>query len=138
MNNISKHISYTEATENKRNIENIPNDIQLKNMVVLAETVFEPLREAFGVPLHITSFFRSKALNEAVGGSSTSQHLEGCAMDIDGDLSGIDNVLIGDWIRDNLEFDQLIYEKYNKEKNKCNWIHVSYRKNKNRKQILYK
>ncbi len=138
MNNISKHISYTEATENKRNIENIPNDIQLKNMVVLAETVFEPLREAFGVPLHITSFFRSKALNEAVGGSSTSQHLEGSAMDIDGDLSGIDNVLIGDWIRDNLEFDQLIYEKYNKKTNKCNWIHVSYRKNKNRKQILYK
>jgi len=138
MDNISKHISYKEATENSRNIKNIPNDIQLKSMKDLAEAVFEPLREAFGVPLYITSFFRSSALNKAVGGSNTSQHMTGCAMDIDGDLSNVDNMKIGKWIKDNLEFDQLIYEKYNKKTNKCNWIHVSYRKNKNRKQILYK
>lgn len=139
MNKISKHISYKEATNSytakKENIDNIPNDQQLESMKALAENIFEPLREAINTPIYIASFFRSNALNLKIGGAYGSQHTKGEAFDLDADRYGhTTNKKIFDYIKDNLEFDQLIWE-YGTNSNP-NWVHVSYKKVNNRKQIL--
>lgn len=135
---ISKHISYQEATHSntatRRGIKNIPNDVELKAMKTLAERVFEPLRVHFNEPIKINSFFRSTALNKQIGGSKTSQHCTGEAIDLDA-LNGITNKQLYDYIKNNLEFDQLIWE-FGTDKNP-DWVHVSYTTTKtNRKQLL--
>ena len=133
MENISKHISYTEATHSptavKLGINNNPNEMQLEAMKLVAEKCFEPLRIWYGKPIKINSFFRSDLLNRAVKGSLTSQHKKGEAIDIDAG-SKEENKKLFDYIKNHLEFDQVINE-YN-----YSWVHVSYSKVKNRKQIL--
>ena len=100
----------------------------------LAKNVFEPLRIFFDEPIRVNSFFRSEALNIKVGGSKTSQHCKGEAFDIDA-LNGITNKELFDYILNNLEFDQLIWE-YGDEKNP-DWVHVSLKMNgQNRGQVL--
>ena len=142
MDNISKHITYSEATSSylalKYGIINIPNEFQLKNMILLAEAIFEPLRAFVGRPIAVTSFFRSKALNSKLKGSRTSQHManNGAAMDLDADVYGyITNKDIFDYIRENLDFDQLIAE-YPDDKGNPAWVHVSYKEKGNRKQVF--
>ena len=139
MDKISEHISYKEATASQtaaiRGISNAPNAEQLKNMKEVANAIFEPVRRNFGKPIFISSFFRSQALNQAIGGSSTSQHCDGEAMDIDGDRTGVSNKAIFDFIREKLDFDQLISE-FGTEENP-DWVHVSYTNDRsNRKQVL--
>lgn len=139
MDKISAHISYKEATASqtatRKNISNDPNAVQLKNMKEVANAIFEPVRIHFAKPIMINSFFRSNALNKAIGGSSTSQHCKGEAIDMDGDRTGVSNKAIFDYIRKNLDFDQLISE-FGTEGNP-DWIHVSYTtEGKNRKQVL--
>ncbi len=137
---ISKNISYTEATKSvtaiKRGIDNTPDCAALANMQFVAENIFEPVRGRFCVPIAVTSFYRSPALNKAVGGSSTSQHVKGEAMDLDADVYGvITNKYIFDYIKDNLNFDQLIWEFG--DNNEPGWVHVSLKNSgTNRKQIL--
>lgn len=136
---ISKHISYREATKSntaiKYGIHNEPSQIQLLAMKELAEKVFEPLRIHFNVPIAVTSFYRSEELNKRIGGSSTSQHCKGEAMDLDGDVyNNISNAAIFGYIAENLEFDQLIWEFGDNVE--PNWVHVSYKSGSNRKQIL--
>lgn len=142
MDKISKHITYNEATSSylalKYGIINIPNEFQLKNMILLAEAIFEPLRAFVGKPIAVTSFFRSKALNSKLKGSRTSQHManNGAAMDLDADIYGyITNKDIFDYIRENLDFDQLIAE-YPDDKGNPSWVHVSYKEKGNRKQVF--
>jgi len=135
---ISKNISYKEGTHSntaiRRRMKNEPNEEQLKAMKTLAKKVFEPLRENFGEPIRVNSFFRSIALNKAIGGSRTSQHCSGEAMDIDG-MNGVSNKKLFDYIKKNLDFDQLIWE-FGNDKNP-DWVHVSYKSVKeNRKQVL--
>jgi hypothetical protein len=106
-------------------------------MKVLAEKIFQPIRDYFGVPIHISSGYRSKKLNSAIKGSSTSQHCKGEAIDIDmdGNNSNISNRDVFDFIKDNLNFDQLIAEF--KQENDLGWVHVSYKPIGNqRKQTL--
>lgn len=140
MRNISKHISYDEATKSRtaiRNgIYNIPNATEIQRMEAVAQEVFEPVREALGgKPLRLTSFFRSIALNRALGGSSTSQHCKGEAIDIDADGSHTTNRDVFTYILENLEFDQLIWE-FGDNLNP-DWVHVSYKRNgENRCQVL--
>jgi len=140
MNNISKHITYNEAvysdTAKRLGIKNTPNEEQLVNMKIVANFVFEPLRNHFNTNIGISSFFRSKALNKAIKGSKSSQHVKGEAIDIDADIyNKITNKQIFDYVKDNLEFDQLIYE-YGTDENP-DWVHVSYTMDRpNRKQIL--
>ena len=136
---ISPHISYEEATYSdtakRLGIDNIPNFEQLCKMVIVATKVFEPLRNYFGVPIHISSFFRTIELNKAIGGSKTSQHVLGEAIDIDADKYGkITNKQIFNFIKDNLEFDQLIWEFGTNDE--PNWVHVSFKEGKNRHQVL--
>jgi hypothetical protein len=107
----------------------------LENFKKLAENVFQPIREHFGVPIHISSGYRSAALNKAVGGSASSQHCTGEAIDIDMDGTSITNAQIFNFIKDNLNFDQMIWE-FGTDKNP-DWVHVSYESTgKQRKQIL--
>jgi len=125
---ISKHVSYKEvvysATATRRGIDNDPNDEQLANMELIAEKVFEPLRKWVGGPIKINSFFRSEKLNKRIGGSSKSQHCKGQAMDIDDTLKVVANSDMYNYIKNNLDFDQLIWE-FGDDENP-NWIHVSY------------
>lgn len=137
---ISKHLSLAEVvrseTAKRRGISNVPTAEHLENFKLLAENVFEKAREHFKVPVHISSGYRSAELNRAIGGSKTSQHSKGEAIDIDmnGSRSKVTNADIYNYIKDNLEYDQLIWE-FGTDSNP-DWVHVSYSKNKNRKQRL--
>ena len=125
---ISNHISYKEGvystTATRRGIDNVPNDEQLANMELIAEKVFEPLREWVDGPIKVNSFFRSVKLNKAIGGSSKSQHCKGQAIDIDDTYGKVANSEMYHYIKENLDFDQLIWE-FGDDDNP-NWIHVSY------------
>ena len=138
MKNISKHITYAEAiysdSAKRKGIANIPNADELKAMELLANKVFEPLREFINKPIKISSFFRSKVVNSAIGGSTSSQHCKGEAIDLDDTYGGFTNAEMFHYIKDNLEFDQLIWE-YGNNVNP-DWVHVSYSKNRSRKQVL--
>ena len=140
---ISKHISYKEGvysnTALRRGINNDPNEEQLANMKLIAEKIFEPLRKYVGGPIKINSFFRSPKLNTAIGGSRTSQHCKGQAMDIDDTFKHKSNAEMYHYIKDNLDFDQMIWE-FGDDDNP-NWVHVSYvssDKNRNRCLKAYK
>ena len=125
---ISKHISYKEGvysiTATRRGIDNTPNNDQLLKMVSVAEEVFEPLRAYVGGPIKINSFFRCPELNTAIGGSSKSQHCKGQAIDIDDTFGRMTNAEMYNFIKDNLEFDQIIWEFG--DDNNPDWVHVSY------------
>jgi len=136
---ISKHISYKEATRSatalRLGIENIPNEYQLQNMEMVAKKVFEPLREAVDAPIKINSFFRCEELNKAIGGSSKSQHCQGRAIDIDDIYGHVSNAFMYYYIKDNLDFDQLIWE-FGTD-GSPDWVHVSYvDEDSNRKRCL--
>ena len=134
MKRISKHISYKEAVGSnyakQKGIKNKPNEEQVENMKLLAKEVFEPLREWVDAPIKVNSMFRSLELNTALKGSKTSSHMNGEAMDITS-MGGKSNLEMFHYIKDNLCFDQLIWE-FGKEPK---WLHVSFSKN-NRKQVL--
>lgn len=133
-NKISEHMSYAEATQTSAKAKNVPNESQLKNIKLLADEVFEPLRVLTGGPIKINSVFRSAAVNRAIGGSTSSQHManNGAAMDIEG--TNVTNAELGHLIRKNLVFDQLIYEA--PVNGEPGWIHVSYKAQNNRNQVL--
>ena len=137
MTQISKHLTLEEltysATAIKLGIVNAPTPIQIENLKTLALKVFEPTREHFGVPIHISSGYRIMNLNQALNGSITSQHCRGEAIDIDMKGDKVSNAQIFHWIKDNLKYDQLIWE-FGDKKNP-DWIHVSYC-SENRKQTL--
>ena len=128
MNRISKHITYKEATRSvtalRLGIENKPSEYELQNMELIAEKVFEPLREAVNGPIKINSFYRSEELNKAIGGSSRSQHCQGRAIDIDDFYGYVSNSYMYYYIKDNLDFDTLIWE-FGTDTNP-DWVHVSY------------
>lgn len=136
---ISKHISFTESVKSntalRLNLNNSPNEYHVSNMVGVAVNIFEPLREFVKGPIKINSMFRSEDLNTAIGGSNRSQHCEGRAMDLDDTYGHKTNAEMFNYIKDNLSFDQLIWE-FGDDKNP-NWIHVSYvSKDENRGRCL--
>ena len=140
---ISKHISYKEGvysnTATRKGINNTPNNEQLDNMELLAEEVFEPLRTYVDGPIKINSFFRFPELNTAIGGSSKSQHCKGQAIDIDDTFGYVSNAEMYHWIKENLDFDQMIWE-FGDDDNP-DWVHISYvseKKNRNRCLKAYK
>jgi hypothetical protein len=137
MTQISKHLTLEELchseTAIKLGIVNVPNQLQTENLKTLALKVFEPVREHFGVPIHISSGYRIMNLNQAIKGSITSQHCRGEAIDIDMKGDKVTNAQIFHWIKDNLKYDQLLWE-FGDKKNP-DWVHVSYTK-ENRQQTL--
>lgn len=143
MDRISKNITYNEAifsnTAKRKGIENKPNDEHISAMMSIADMVFQPLRSYVGGPIKITSFFRSPKLNQAIGGSSSSQHCKGQAMDLDDVYGHKTNAEMFMYIKENLDFDQLIWE-FGDDKNPA-WVHVSYvdkQENRNRCLKAYK
>lgn len=138
MRYISKHISWSEAvkskTAEKHEIENTPNENQIQEMKKLAKNIFEPLREWAGHPIRVNSFFRSPELCLKLKSKATSQHTKGQAIDIDS-LGNKSNAELFNYIKDNLSFDQLIWE-FGDDENP-DWIHVSFvNENTNRGNIL--
>jgi hypothetical protein len=138
---LSEHLDLAEVTRSdsakRKGISNMPTPEHIENFKKLAENIFEPIRKHFGVPIMISSGYRSKALNTAIGGSLTSQHCSGEAIDIDmdGTANGVTNKMVFEFIKANLNFDQLIWEFGTKDA--PDWVHVSFETSgKQRKQIL--
>ena len=135
---ISDNVSFKEgtfsATATRLGINNVPDKETLMNMQIIAKKIFQPLRVYVGGPIKINSFYRSPKLNKAIGGSTRSQHCKGCAMDID-DVHGFKtNNQMYHWVKDNLNFDQLIWE-FGDDDNP-DWVHISYvndKDNRNRR-----
>ena len=128
MEKISSHISHKEGvysrTAMRRGLKNKPTRTQREAMVIVAEEIFEPLRKWVGNKIKVNSFFRSPELNVAVGGSTSSQHCKGQAIDIDDTFGFKSNAEMFNWIRENLLFDQMIWEFGDDES--PDWIHISY------------
>jgi zinc D-Ala-D-Ala carboxypeptidase len=145
---LSKNLALAEVTRSetakRKGISNMPTPEHIENFKKLAENVFQPIREHFGKPIHLSSGYRSAALNKAIGGAGktvngvyipSSQHCKGEAIDIDMDGTDIKNAEIFNFIKDNVNFDQLIWE-FGTDANP-NWVHVSYNSDgPQRKQIL--
>ena len=143
MKNISEHISYKEGvysiTALRLGLNNDPTKTHLTNMELLAEKIFEPLRKHVGGPIKINSFYRGPELNKAIGGSANSQHCKGQAIDIDDVYGYMSNADMYEYIKNNLSFDQMIWEFGNSDN--PDWVHVSYvneEANRNRCLLAYK
>jgi len=124
-------------TATRKGIDNNPNQDQLDRIKTLSVAVFDPLRIWVGDQVKISSGFRSEALNKAIGGSTTSQHCanDGAAFDVDDTFGHATNKQMFNYIKDNLSFDQLIYEFG--DDNNPDWVHVSYvSASKNRMEVL--
>jgi len=139
MEKISKHVSYKEGvysiTALRLGLKNDPSDDHLYNMIKVSENVFEPLRTHVGGPIKINSFYRGPELNKAIGGSAKSQHCHGQAIDIDDTYGHASNAEMFNWIRANLNYDQMIWE-FGTDENP-NWVHISYvSKEENRNRCL--
>jgi hypothetical protein len=138
--NLSKNLTLLEMIRSdmakRKGVSNQPTPEHIENMVILANKIFQPIREHFDVPIYISSGYRSAALNKKIGGSKNSQHLTGEAIDIDMDgHPHVTNVEVFNFIRENLNFDQLIWEYGNTTT--PDWVHVSYRTTGvNRRQVL--
>ena len=134
---LSKHFSLEELcksqTATRLGIDNLAKDENvITNLKIICENILEPIRENYGIPFSPNSAYRSPKLNNAVGSSHKSQHLKGQAVDIE--IPSIDNYELAQWIRNNLDFDQLILEFFNGEPS-SGWVHVSFAE-ENRKQLL--
>jgi zinc D-Ala-D-Ala carboxypeptidase len=125
---VSKNFTLGELTKSqtalRKGINNIPDPIHLHNLHRLCDNILQPVREHFDGPVNISSGFRSVELCLAIGSSSKSQHAKGQAADFE--VLGVDNKVVAEWIRDNLDFDQLILEFYNEDDPQSGWIHCSY------------
>mgnify|MGYP001361704922 FL=1 len=134
---LSENFSLQEFTKSqtaeRRGIDNTPVEGHLENAKALFENVVQPVRDNFGVTV-INSGYRSGDLNYAIGGSNTSQHCKGQAVDIE--CPGTPNYDVAKWIEDNLDFDQLILEFYTPGIPDSGWVHVSYKTEDNRNASL--
>jgi zinc D-Ala-D-Ala carboxypeptidase len=135
---LTQHFSLQEMIKSqtalRKNIDNTPSPEAVENLKSLCENVLEKIRIHFGRPLTINSGYRGPKLNKAIGGAKNSQHMTGQAADIE--IAGMDNKILFCWIRDNLEFDQLILEYYKPGVPDSGWVHVSWNSKGNRKQVL--
>ncbi len=137
---LSENLSVKEVIKSntaiRKGIDNSPTEDHLESLEDIANDIFQPLRNALGV-ICVSSGYRSEDLNKAIGGSRKSQHSKGEALDLDNDNknNAATNTEIFNYIKDNLDFDQLIWEFGTDEK--PDWVHVSYTtKRPNRNQIL--
>ena len=136
--NLSKNFSLSELTKSqtaeRKGIDNVPSEEHIQNLIHLAETVLQPIRNEFGRPVVISSGYRSPELCEAIGSSSKSQHARGEAADFE--IPGVDNKELATWISKNTEFDQLILEFYDEGDPNSGWMHCSAVMEEPRKQVL--
>ena len=124
--NFSLSEMIVSPTAKKLGLSNTPTPEHIENMRYCCEKILEPVRAHFGKSVQINSSYRAPLVNKAVGGSKTSQHVNGQAIDFE--IPGIDNKVVADWIGDNLEFDQVILEFYTKGDKNSGWVHASIKK----------
>jgi len=129
---LNELIKSQEAT--RLGIKNIPNETHIENLKILCEKILQPLRDYYGLPVSISSGYRSVALCEAIGSSAKSQHTKGQAADFE--IFGVANKDVADFIIQNLDYDQCILEFWNENEPNSGWVHCSYSKESNRKQYL--
>ena len=136
--NLTKNFTLAEMTKSetalRHDLENTPNEQEISAMKLLAEKVLQPVRDHFGKGVKVNSGFRNQDVNQKVGGSRNSDHIRGQAADIE--IPGIPNVELAEWIKDNLEYNQLILELYTPGVPDSGWVHVSYIPEDNKKQVL--
>ena len=135
---LSKNFTLSELTKSqtavRKNIKNEPSTAHVENLIHLAETVLQPVRDHFGKPVVISSGYRSPELCEAIGSSSKSQHARGEAADFE--IMGVDNMQLATWINKNTDFDQLILEFYEPGDPNSGWVHCSAVREGSRAQVL--
>ena len=136
---LSKHFTLKEMiksmTATRKGIDNTPGSGEIKSLGDLCYEVLEPLRAHFDKPVTITSGYRSEALCEAIGSKKTSQHAKGQAVDLE--IFGVPNIKTAYWLQNNVDFDQLIMEYFDKDDPAGGWVHISYHESgANRKQVL--
>ena len=136
---LSKNFSLNELTKSqtaeREGINNNPSETQIEALQALCENILQPVRDHYGMPVVISSGFRSAQLCIKIGSSITSQHTAGQAADFE--LFGISNQELAHWIDKNLNYDQLILEFWNPEDKNSGWIHCSYKNpEENRKEFL--
>ena len=136
--NLSKNFTLNELTKSQEalryGIDNTPNEEHIQNLKILCEKILQPIRDFYGMPLSISSGYRSVALCEAIGSSAKSQHTKGQAADFE--IFGVANKEVAEFIVKNLEYDQCILEFWNENEPNSGWVHCSYSSNGNRMQYL--
>jgi len=120
---LSEHFTLAECTKTQVRLPNQPPAEVIENMRAVCEHILEPVREHFGRPVVINSFFRSLGVNRAIKSKDNSQHVKGEAVDFE--VPGIPNAEVAEWVRDNLTFDQCILEFYRPGEPSSGWVHVS-------------
>lgn len=135
---LAPHFTLNELIRSTRaselGIDNKPPEHVLSNLIHICTNILEPVRAHFKLPVRVNSGYRSLALNSAINGSKTSQHMTGQAVDFE--IDGIANYDLALWISTNLIFDQLILENYASGKPNSGWVHCSLKSDLNRMQLL--
>jgi hypothetical protein len=135
---LSKSFTLNELTKSQEatrlGIDNTPNEEHILNLKLLCENVLQPIRDFYGMPLSVSSGYRSAALCEAIGSSSKSQHTKGQAADFE--IFGVANKDLADFVVKNLDYDQCILEFWNENEPNSGWVHCSFNALGNRKQFL--
>ena len=138
MTQLSENFTLKELTKSdtatRLDLDNTPNEEQIESLRLLCENILQPVRDHFGKPVKISSGFRSPAVNQATGGSATSDHCKGQACDFE--IEGLSNPDVATWIMENLTYSQLILEFYVQGQPNSGWIHCSYNPEKLIKQEL--
>ena len=135
---LSANFELSELTKSqvaeRKGLPNNPSPAHIDNLKALCVNVLQPIRSEFDKPVIISSGYRSGEVCVAIGSKPTSQHAEGKAVDFE--IVGVDNKDLFDWVKNNLEFDQLILEFYKEGEPNSGWIHVSWNGGDNRNQTL--
>ena len=135
---LSKSFTLNELTKSQEalrlNIDNTPNDEQILNLKILCEKILQPIRDFYGMPVSVSSGYRSPELCKAIGSSSTSQHTRGEAADFE--IFSVANKELAEFIVANLDYDQCILEFWNENEPNSGWVHCSYSSKYNRRQYL--
>ena len=138
MTQLTKNFSLAELTKSetalRHDMDNTPGAVEIANLTDLAGKVLQPVRDHFGKGVKVNSGFRHPEVNAKVGGSKTSDHCKGQAADIE--IPGVPNAELAEWIKDNLEFRQLILEFYTPGIPDSGWVHVSFVAGDNKKQVM--
>ena len=136
--NLSKSFTLNELTKSQEatrlGIDNTPNEEHILNLKLLCENILQPIRDFYGMPVSVTSGYRSARLCEAIGSSSKSQHTKGQAADFE--IFGVANKDLADFIVKNLDYDQCILEFWKENEPNSGWVHCSYNSSGNRAQFL--
>jgi len=136
--NLTANFTLEELTKSetalRHDMDNTPGEAEIANLTALAQNVLQPVRDHFGKGVKVNSGFRHPEVNAKVGGSKTSDHCQGQAADIE--IPGVPNAELAEWIKDNLEFRQLILEFYTPGVPDSGWVHVSYVAGDNKKQVM--